>query len=177
MLTARLSGSQIGNQAKVDDSQGGKRKWQQELERVNADYSEINEKFRRPLSSIGRLPACRRKRKSRAGAHGRQLTEETSTETDLAVANAINLAQIDIRIAEADQLAAAFIWRWQKSTRTTLVKVQTCSHSLNWTRSVKRMQAATIYAKSASQVRRTQSISRPATSIAGKASGEAIVRS
>ena len=98
-------------EAKVDDSQGAeKEKWQQELERVNADYSEINEKFQ--AAFVKHQQATGVQAKTEIEEQERmavELTEETaSTEADLKrCENAINLAQIDIRIAEADQLAAA----------------------------------------------------------------------
>ena len=107
--TAQSRKSEI--EAKVDDSQGAeKEKWQQELERVNADYNAINEKFQEAFAKHQQATSEQAK-KEIAEQERRvvELTEEVhATEADLKrCENAIELAKIDIRIAEAEQLAAA----------------------------------------------------------------------
>ncbi len=107
--TAQSRKSEI--EAKVDDSQGAeKEKWQQELERVNADYTAINEKFQQAFAK--HQQAVSEQAQKNIAEQERlavELAEEISAgEADLKrCQNAIELAKIDIRIAEAEQIAAA----------------------------------------------------------------------
>ena len=122
--TAQSRKSEI--EAKVDDSQGAeKEKWQRELERVNADYNTINAKFQEAFAKHQQATSEQTKN---------QIDEQTRLETELSeevnaleadlkrCQNAIELAKIDIKIAEAEQLAAARFLSMAKVYQDNLAK-------------------------------------------------------
>ncbi len=107
--TAQNKKSEI--EAKVDDSQGAeKEKHQAELEKITADYNALNSKFQDAFSK--HQQAISEQSRNSIDEQERlvlELGEEVvSNQADLKrCENAIELAKIDIRIAEAEQLAAA----------------------------------------------------------------------